>query len=471
MKNSYDLIVVGTGFASSFFLKTWLERMPPRRRVLVLERGRVDSHNWQVRQGRTSSIEETETFVNRNPRKEWTFSLGFGGGSNCWWACTPRMLPNDFRLHSAYGIGEDWPMTYDELEPFYSEAEAVMSVSGPADAPFPRSRPYPQPPHRFSDPDRLLKTAYPDKFFQQPTARARIATAKRPACCASGVCEICPINAKFTIANDLGDLYRDPRITLALGADVRQVEVEAGVARAVVYQKGGAMKRARGDLIVLGANAIFNPYLLQRSGFDGPELGRGLNEQVAIYVQVDLAGVDNFQGSTSITGHGYMLYDGPHRARRPAVLVESYNIPDLRIERGKWRQRLVLKCVFEDLRRPDNYVGIDADGGRPEVIYLGPSLHTQRGIDALPDIIAPLMQALPTEKFSVSERSTTEGHILGTTVMGDNPGHSVIDRYCRHHKVRNLVVLGGGAFPTSAPANPTLTVAALSLWSAHHLLK
>jgi choline dehydrogenase-like flavoprotein len=60
----------------------------------------------------------------------------------------------------------------------------------------------------------------------------------------------------------------------------------------------------------------------------------------------------------------------------------------------------------------------------------------------------------------------TEGHILGTTVMGADPRESVVDRHLIHHRVRNLLVLGGSAFPTSSPANPTLTIAALSLWAA-----
>ncbi|MCY3787804.1 MAG: GMC oxidoreductase, partial [Gemmatimonadetes bacterium] len=66
--------------------------------------------------------------------------------------------------------------------------------------------------------------------------------------------------------------------------------------------------------------------------------------------------------------------------------------------------------------------------------------------------------------------SPTENHILGTTPMGTDPRHSIVDRGLIHHQVRNLLVLGGGAFPTSSPVNPTLTLSALSLWAAHHLL-
>jgi choline dehydrogenase-like flavoprotein len=67
------------------------------------------------------------------------------------------------------------------------------------------------------------------------------------------------------------------------------------------------------------------------------------------------------------------------------------------------------------------------------------------------------------------EGPTSEGHNLGTTSMGGDPATSVVDRQLIHHRVRNLVVLGGSVFPTIAPANPTLTICALSLWAAAKL--
>ena len=141
MQLQYDLIVVGTGFASSFFLLSYLERLGPHARVLVLERGTRESPQWQRLNRRNSSLEAESLFANRTPRKRWRFTAGFGGGSNCWWAVTPRMLPNDFQLRTMYNVGADWPLTYDDLEPHYVRAERVMEVSGSGeDNPFPRSR-------------------------------------------------------------------------------------------------------------------------------------------------------------------------------------------------------------------------------------------------------------------------------------------------------------------------------------------
>lgn len=473
MPTVYDLILVGTGFASSFFLAAYLPKAKPGARVLVLERGNHDPHAWQIQQRRNSSVEPADTFVNRTPEKRWYYSPSFGGGSNCWWAATPRLLPNDFRMRTAYGVGIDWPVSYDELEEYYYQAEVTMAVSGPADSsPYPRAQPYPQPPHRFTDPDRLLKAAYPDLYFQQPTARARVATARRPACCASGVCDLCPVNAKFTVLNEMAHLYADPRVTLIFGAAVQTVETSGGLASGVTYLKDGQPQQARGELVVLGANALFNPHILLRSGLPHPLLGKRLHEQVSLGVTVDLKGVDNFQGSTSMTGFGYMLYEGPHRSEHAGSLLESYNIPYLRLERNKWRQWMVLKFVFDDLPSEQNYVTVNADDPtRPETVYVGHSDYTQRAIDRLPAQLPALLAKLPVENIRINQQvDSTVYHIQGTTIMGDDPATSVIDRYLVHHQVRNLVVLGSGAFPTGSPANPTLTLAALALWSAAHVL-
>jgi len=468
---NFDVIVVGTGFASSFFLYGYLPRVSEKTRILVLERGKDDTHNWQL-QHKTLSSTPSVT-VNTTPDKRWPHYIGFGGTSRAWVGCAPRMLPNDLQLKSKYGVGVDWPISYAELEQYYTEAEIVMAVSGPADgSPFPRSQPYPQPPHRFNGSDKLLKQAYPDLYFQQPVARARIATANRSLCCASGVCTLCPADAKFTIQNEMAYLYQDQRVNLKLEAEVLAVETEGGQATGVRYIQNGVEQVAKADLVVLGANAIFNPYLLQRSNLPHPMLGKRLHEQVSQYVSIDLDGVDNFQGSTMITGNGYMLYDGPHRSEYAACLIENFNIPlsTLRVERGKWRQRCYMKFIFEDLPSENNYVTVSEKSPHlAKIVHPSHSAYAQRGLDRLPEVLPKILAPLPVEDITFLHVNNTEGHIQGTTIMGNDPTESIVDKNLIHHKVRNLVVLGSSVFPTCSPANPTLTLSALSLWAAAHL--
>jgi len=225
------------------------------------------------------------------------------------------------------------------------------------------------------------------------------------------------------------------------------------------------------DLVVLGANALFNPHILLRSEIEHPLLGKRLVEQVGQNIAVYLDGLDNFQGSTSITGHGYMLYDGEHRKERAGCLIEAFNIPSMRAEHGRWRQVLRLKCIFEDLPSEENRVVVnEADPRKAEAVFSAHSQYTQRGIDSLPGLLPEILKALPVESIEMRGLNKTEAHILGTTVMGDDPATSVIDKHQVHHRYRNLVVLGGGAFPTAPPANPTLTISALTLFAADHLL-
>src|SRR5581483_3355566 len=175
------------------------------------------------------------------------------------------------------------------------------------------------------------------------------------------------IDSKFTILNSLADLYRDPRVTLLTGATALDLDVAAGCIAGVRYRHGGAEHVARADLVGLGANAIFNPFLLLRSGISDGHAGEGLVEQTSRDVLVDLRGLDNFQGSTSITGLGYMLYSGEHRRHHAAALMESWNVPVLRDERGKWRQRIQLTFIYEDLPQRANRVTCGFDPAKPIV--------------------------------------------------------------------------------------------------------
>jgi choline dehydrogenase-like flavoprotein len=478
MTAHYDVVIVGTSFASSFFLLRYLEHAPATARVLVLERGNEDTKPWQLANKRHSSIEPEEVYENDNPRKEWYTSPGFGGNSKCWMGGTTRMMPGDFQLKSRYGVGQDWPMSYDDLEPYYTAVEQVMLISGPADSPMPRSSTFPLPPHQFSDPDSLLKQHFPDGWYQMATARATVATGKRGVCCASGICALCPVDAKFTIQNGLAHLYRDSRVTLKLRSEVQTVETGAGVASAVNYLQEGVPQRDTGDLFVLGASALFNPHILLRSGFDHPLIGRRLHEQMPIYVTFDLKGVKCYNGSTVLSGLGYLFYEGEHRRDHAACMIETWSSPfayrpddALRLEPGRWNERLMLGFLFDDIPSDDNRVTVSAsDPRRAHVHFSDYSEYARRGADQIPKMIDKLSTALPIERVVGTSLGTTAAHIQGTVVMGNDPASSVVDRYLVHHKYRNLLVLGSSAYPTASPAYPTLTVSALSLWAADHLL-
>jgi len=475
--DKYDLILVGSGFAATFFLLKYLGKNR-NARVLMLERGRNDTHQWRIDHreqmdpsGVVSSENYNDTYINETPEKPWVYTPSLGGGSNCWWACTPRFMPNDFKIYSKYGVGTDWPISYDDLEPYYCEAESIMNISGSHEStPFPMSRPYPQPPHKFNEVDKLLKKKYPNMFYHMPTARPSRNTNNRLACCASGVCNLCPIDSKFTILNELSHLFNDKRVRVELGSQVLSVIIENNLAKGVTYIKDSIEHEVYGDMVALGANSLFNAHILASSGQIHPLLGKFLSEQVAFSCRVNLDGVNNFTGSTSLTGHGYMLYDGDHRRNHAACLIETFNIPKIRLEKGKYTQVAHYKFIFDDVPMLANQVNLSNDSRKPKVIYNGHSSYVDRAIQNAKNNIYSLFDCLPVESIEYSAGvHRTEAHILGTALMGDDPKGSVVNKFQALHNVSNLLSLGGSSFASISPANPTLTIAALSLWSADHI--
>lgn len=327
----YDLVVVGSSFASSFFLKKYLEKSGTTVRVLVLEGGDFYPHAQRLESARTKPYGKvgyvsgrSAPIRNQNPDKPWIFDTSFGGSSNCWTGCAPRFMPNDFRMKSTYGVGHDWPVQYDDLAQYYEEAERIMAISGPEITPFPKALPYPQVAHRLSTVDKVLQKEYGPLYISQPTARSSTGGI-RNACCTSAICHLCPVGAKFTIENGLMEIYRDPRVEIRYGAMVQHLDTRNDHALSAVYKKDGSEFVVQASAFALGANAIFNPHILLQSGDTNANTGKYLSEQEGYYCYLYLDGLENTGGSSIITANGYMLYDGGFRSHRAACLIENHN--------------------------------------------------------------------------------------------------------------------------------------------------
>ncbi|MBM7067692.1 GMC oxidoreductase [Actibacterium sp. 188UL27-1] len=449
---AWDVIVAGTSFSAMYFVLG----LPSDLRVLMIEKGGFEDHADQVFERRIPGREDFRLGDRHPDTKEWVAHTTFGGNSNCWTGNVPRFMPNDFQMKTLYGQGEDWPLSYDDLEPYYARVEAAMEVAGGgSEHLFPRSTPYPFPPHAPTRTDDLLRQ-HSDGWIPLPTARSN--GGSRATCCATGLCHLCPIDAKYSILNDQDRFLRDG-VAVVLNTEVRQVIVEGGKATGIIARSAGRDITFKAGHVALAANGVFNPAILLRSGIEHPALGRYLNEQYGAHRLVDAPGLGYF-GGTSYTGLGFDLYDGPHRKDYAAALIEIINVPaQLRPEIGRWGERAFTKIIVEDLPLEHNRVYLDDD--EPVLDWSGFSDYAIKGMkaatDALPDLFPDV------EDYILLEDARSEAHIQGTHRMGNDPERFVTDGYQRMHSIPNIHVLGSGGFPTSVTANPTLTLAALAL--------
>jgi choline dehydrogenase-like flavoprotein len=472
----YDIIVVGTGFASTFFLKKYLEKNPGKT-VLVLERGRLFPlmERLKIRKGDGATSEKVneayrKLFINQHHEKFWKFSPDFGGSSNCWWACTPRFMPSDFKMKTLYGIEQDWPIDYDVLDPYYEEAEDIMSISGPKETPFPRKKDYPLPPHLFAPPDKILHEKYGTQYISQPTARASRAIKGRNQCVASSTCTECPVNAKFTIENSLMSVYENPAVTLEYNAQVYRLTTTDKAATKIHYAKDNIELEAEADYYILGANPFFNINILLNSGDKNPLTGVGFGEQLGIQALIDLKDMSNAGGSTWVNANGYMLYEGDFRKDYAGCLIETNNATYIRPEEGKWLDIMSFRLLFEDLPQKGNYITTSNNKFIPEAVFnAGRSKYALKAFEEAKKKLPGILSCLPVEQIRYLYPHQNEGHIIGGARMGTSEENSVVDKYMVHHQYRNVLVLGASSYTTYSPSNPTLTLCALSLHTADKL--
>jgi choline dehydrogenase-like flavoprotein len=471
MDASYETVIIGSGFGSFFFLHEFLKKRRAGRTLLV-EWGAYRDHDWQVK-NKANSIHETEDLYTHGANEKfWHYSIAFGGGTVCWWAQCPRNHPNDFRLKSKYGVGVDWPFSYQDLAPYYHEAERVMLIAGPDDiaAHYPGAGQYAQPPHRMNDIDRIMKAAQPDMHFVMPNGRLSRAVGPRGACCGTAECRWCPVDAKFTALNSMQHVIEHPDLDICVDSKVEHIDIENKTARGIRFVNGGKECTVRADLVVLGANGIHSPILLFQSGFSHPLIGRYIHEKLECTVEVYLDGVKNFGGSTITTGMNLSLLDGDHRREYGAamLLFENHWTYGVRPDYGRWREVLPITINVETLPQFTSTVTRSSDG-RPHVSFPKQSEYALNGIKAALDKLPTVLRPLPVERIEVRQTDKIAVHLQGTLRMGSDPSESVVDAGQVHHDVRNLVVVGSSVFPTSGSAPPSLTVAAMSLRAARML--
>jgi choline dehydrogenase-like flavoprotein len=448
----------------------------------------------------------------------WVRVRSIGGKTNCWDAGALRWGPVEWKPYSYDGYGIDWPMSYDEMAPWYSKTERLIGVSG-------------------DKVDQL--TATPSGEYMKPAGMTCVHAVMRgvarrqgyltghepyaiitqdhngrPKCHYCGRCgQGCDVGAKFTsVGAMLPVAYATGRLTMISNAIVREVLVDGrGLASGVSYVDRYTFKDdvVRGRYVVLSASAIETARILLNSKsnlFPGGlanssgQVGRNLVEDMAASVSGQLphlegrpvANEDGHQGTMLI--HPFVNVDEKSRSkdflRRYVLRFNGYfgmgggprgDLPFgpgvKNSARRIYGSGLSVTGAGGGLENPNNYVDVDPNvkdaWGIPAArIHLkhGPNQEAmvrdmmRRGVE--------LIEAAGGTVNSYSSAPSVPGaniHEQGTCRMGDDPKQFVTNRWGQTHDVRNLILADGSIHCTSGITNPTLTILTMTMRNMDHL--
>ena len=426
-----------------------------------------------------------------------------GGTTWHWASATWRSLPNDFRMKSVYGVGRDWPISYEDLEPFYYRAEVELGCAGPNDGTnlgSPRSHPYPMDALPLSYNDYYFATVLNANGFKvvpEPVARNSAPYDNRPACCGNNTCmPICPIGAMYQAIVHVEKAQRAGARLIA-NAVVYRVEIGAGNRVAAVHYKdeNNVSHRVTGKYFVLAANGIETPRLLLLSADDAhprgvanssDQVGRNMMDHPATAVTflaaealwpgrgpLELTSVVNFRDGPFRSEYaGKKLHLNNQSQTRHATLkalAMGLTGPSLEREIRYRSAHIVNINSFHDiLPNPENRLVLSKDHKdplglpRPEITYdVGD--YVRKSAQHTHDAYAEIARHLGGTEIEFGDRLGPSNHMMGSVIMDTDPGDSVVDEQCRAHDHENLFLATSGTMPSAGTVNCTLTLAALSL--------
>ncbi|HEY5978348.1 MAG TPA: GMC family oxidoreductase [Microlunatus sp.] len=545
LSTRYDAVVIGSGPGGGVAACLLAES---GRRVLVVESGA-----WP-------SIGELSQDLLRNPRSDWGVlplsgpvddqdlrvleiggrarvlrpyehgwsnnAMTAGGGSRVYGAQAWRFEPRDFAMASTYGVPDgsalaDWPIGYDDLEPFYTRADVELGVSGSsAGEATVRSRPYPMPPARTGPRHTLLRAAA-DRLgwgcVRVPLLINSEPYGGRAACegCRTCVGFACPVDAKSGSQNTvLPRAFATGRAEILLQTRAERLVVDRGrvVGVALVGRTAtGELWRSEvgaGEIVVSGG-AVESARLLLNSAHDGEPSGLGnRTDQVGRHLQghvyggavgtfadvvEDLIGpgptiathdfrhgVDALVGGGALIDEFIPLPGNVYRSLTGAGLIPRWGAESKRGMRDLLRRSLRVMGPIQEVTSADSRVRIDPDVrdayGIPAPRLSGSVHACDRAAQAMLAVRAVEWLTAAGATRTVPMVGKGEGpsagqHQAGTCRMGSDPGTSVVDPWCRVWGHDNVRVVDASVHVTNGGVNPVLTVFANAYRVLDHLIR
>jgi len=429
---------------------------------------------------------------------------GVGGGTLAWLGVMPRFHREDFRTRSIEGVGEDWPLSYDDLRPHYAKVEREFGVAGECGPFAPEAYALPMPPHRMNWHAQVLARgarklgAQP---FAPPVAINSTERNGRPACIYCGWCGSgCAIDAKATAANTYLAWAERAGARVIDEAFSRRVTYDAQCGRVAGVEYLDADRREHrihARVVVLAAHAIENPRLLFLSA--NPSFPDGLANSSGLVGK-------NFMSHP--TWQVFGTFDEPVNAFKGMqmghVMVQDYYRTDP--NRGCARGFILISYMMT----PATYANLSgtffgeelkeflhdypytaawwahAEGLPDErnAITLDPDVQDARGVpvarvsyswgenDVRLSVVArdkavEMMKASGARKVRVG--LNYGAHAMGSCRMGNDPRRSVVNEFCQSHDIPNLFIADTSVFVTGSGVNPTLTAMAIVSRASEHI--
>ena len=434
-----------------------------------------------------------------------------GGSSIHWGAHFPRFHPSDFKVRTLDGVGADWPVSYQELEPYFDLNDRMMGVAGlVGDTAYPPKSPRQMPPIPLGTLGDTVVAGF-DRlgwhWWPSDSAINTTAYDGREACNNAGPCELgCTVGAKAS-----ADVCYWPKAVanganLKTRARVREVTVgRDGLADGVVfYDADGVAHEQKARAVVLACNSVGTARLLlnSRSALfpDGLANGSGLvgknlmMHPVAMVTGAFDKDIDGYKGPLSCCIFSHQFYE-TDLARG---FVRGYGLQVVRsfgpmstalggfgdhppLPWGQDHRRafselfnrtISVAIIADDLPETGNRVLLDpeltdSDGiPAPKVVY-GTSENSRKMLDHGIARVTELLEASGAERVFANPQLRPSGwHLLGTATMGTHASDSVVDARGQCHDVKNLFIVDGSIFATGGAVNPTSTIQALALYIA-----
>ncbi|MGN6431274.1 MAG: GMC oxidoreductase [Gaiellaceae bacterium] len=512
--DAYDVIIIGTGAGGGTLAR---HMAPSGKRILLLERG-----DWLPRE--PSNWLAQDVFVDNRYISEDTWYDGdgqpfqpqvhyfVGGATKLYGAALYRLRPEDFgELSHHDGISPAWPITYDELEPYYTQAEQLYEVHGahgedPTEGHVSAPYPFPAVSHepRIQQLADDLEAAGYHPFHAPCGIRLNEANMPYSVCVRCQNCDgfPCAVHGKSD-ADVLGvrPALEHSNVTLLTNARARKLETnEAGTAvNAVVVERDGATERYAGDVVVVACGAANTAALLLSSANDkhpnglangSDQVGRNYmfhaseavlalsREENPTVFQKTLGLNDFYFGSDE---HDYPLGNIQMVGKSQPEMFRGEKPTETKLA-PSWSLEKIAKHAIdfwlstEDLPRPENRVTVNG-GGEVKLAYTATNdVPKQELYKKLKSILGQLRME-PDHLFGRFAYMKNEipvagcAHQAGTCRFGTDPATSALDVNCKAHQVDNLYVVDTSVFPSIGAVNPALTAMANSLRVGDQLLE